>query len=262
MTTERGYPLDYRAGDYAYIERPNSVLVELFARHVARRVAAPRVLDVGAGAGANARALRALAPELHLTAIEPNPRAASLLREACDVVYEGELGSFIEQQREGVFDAVVLSDVVEHVVNPVEFLSALVAHPGLRDAVFLVSVPNYAVWYNRLLTLAGRFEYAESGLFDRTHLRFFTRASFARLLTHIGLLVIEQAATPSLAQSLAPWLRRGFQSQLNAGDHLALEGSRLYRSYARFVEPLEARLCELWPELLGFQIVSAAKLSP
>jgi SAM-dependent methyltransferase len=177
MTTERGYPLDYRAGDYAYIERPNSVLVELFARHVARRVAAPRVLDVGAGAGANARALRALAPELHLTAIEPNPRAASLLREACDVVYEGELGSFIEQQREGVFDAVVLSDVVEHVVNPVEFLSALVAHPGLRDAVFLVSVPNYAVWYNRLLTLAGRFEYAESGLFDRTHLRFFTRAS-------------------------------------------------------------------------------------
>lgn len=261
MANERGYPLDYRVGDYAYIERPNAVLVELFARHVASRVAAPRVLDVGAGAGANVRALRALCPRLHVTAIEPNPRAAALLRAACDTVHEAELGTWLERGHEGAFDAVVLSDVVEHVANPVEFLSGLVAHPGLRDALFLVSVPNYAVWYNRLLTLAGRFEYAESGLYDRTHLRFFTRASIVRLLSHTGLELVELAATPSLAQSLAPWLRTRFQPALNAGEHLALEGSRLYRGYARFVEPLETRFCELWPELLGFQIVSAARLS-
>ena len=82
--------------------------------------------------------------------------------------------------REEQIDAVLLSDVIEHVVNPVQFLSDLVRFPGLRNALFLVSVPNYAVWYNRLLTLAGRFEYAESGLYDRTHLRFFTRASVGR----------------------------------------------------------------------------------
>lgn len=271
MASERGYPLDYRAGDYAYIERPNGVLVELFGRHVASRVAAPRVLDIGAGAGANARALRALAPGLQLTAIEPNPRAAALLAEVCDTVFEGELGAWLERgqldrgQRErgyeDVFDAVVLSDVIEHVEKPVEFLASLVAHPGLRDALFLVSVPNYAVWYNRLLTLAGRFEYAESGLYDRTHLRFFTRASISGLLAHTGLSLVEQAATPSLAQSLAPWLRGRFQSALDTGEHLALEGSRLYRGYARYVEPVETRVCGLWPELLGFQIVSAARLS-
>ena len=140
-------------------------------------------------------------------------------------------------------------------------MSELLAHPGLRGALFLTSVPNYAVWYNRLRTLAGRFEYSESGLYDRTHLRFFTRASIAHLLSYCGLFVLEQRATPSLAQSLAPWLRRGFQSELNAGDHLALEGSRLYRGYSAFVEPLETRLCQLWPELLGFQIVSVARLS-
>jgi 2-polyprenyl-3-methyl-5-hydroxy-6-metoxy-1,4-benzoquinol methylase len=261
MATARGYPLDYRQGDYAYIERPNAVLVELFARHVAEAHAAPRVLDVGAGAGANARALRALSPRAHLTAVEPNARAAALLRKACDVVHEAELSSYLAGPEAGEFDAVVLSDVVEHVVNPVEFLSALVTRPGLKNAVFLLSVPNYAVWYNRLLTLAGRFEYAESGLFDRTHLRFFTRSSIARLLEHTGLRVVEQAATPSLAQSLAPWLRTRFARAVAAGDHLALEGSRLYGTYTRFIEPFEARLCQLWPELLGFQIVSAARVS-
>lgn len=266
MASERGYPLDYRAGDYAYVERPNAVLVEFFARHVASRVAAPRVLDIGAGAGANARALRALAPGLKLTAIEPNPRAAALLAEVCDTVFEGELGAWLERgpaacAHDEVFDAVVLSDVIEHVEKPVEFLEGLVAHPGLRAALFLVSVPNYAVWYNRLLTLAGRFEYAQSGLYDRTHLRFFTRASIAALLAHTRLTLVEQAATPSLAQSLAPWLRGRFQSALDAGEHLALEGSRLYRGYARYVEPIETRVCGLWPELLGFQIVSAARLS-
>ena len=37
MASARGYPLDYRASDYAYIERPNAVLLALFARHVAAR---------------------------------------------------------------------------------------------------------------------------------------------------------------------------------------------------------------------------------
>jgi 2-polyprenyl-3-methyl-5-hydroxy-6-metoxy-1,4-benzoquinol methylase len=263
MASARGYPLDYRASDYAYIERPNAVLLAQFARHVAARAAAPRVLDVGAGAGANALALRALSPRVHLTAVEPNPRAAAQLRAACDVVHEVELSSWLAEPkpRGAEFDAVLLSDVVEHVVNPVQFVTELVQFPALRNALFLVSVPNYAVWYNRLLTLAGRFEYAESGLYDRTHLRFFTRSSIARLLSHSGLRVIEQAATPSLAQSLAPWLRTRFEAALNSGDHLALEGSRLYRGYARFVEPLETRFCQLWPEFLGFQIVSVARVS-
>lgn len=261
MSTERRYPLDYAAGDYAYLERPNAVLLALVSRHVLERVPAPRVLDVGAGAGANARALKALSPSARLTAVEPNARAAALLREVCDVVHEGELADFLARS-DATFDAVLLSDVVEHVANPVAFLQGMVQHPSLRDAVFLVSVPNYAVWYNRVLTLAGRFEYAHSGLYDRTHLRFFTKSSISRLLEYTGLSLLEQRATPSLAQSLAPWLRGRFDASLRAGEHLALSDSALYRAYTRFVEPVEGRFCELWPELLGFQLVSAARRAP
>lgn len=259
MPAPRPYPLDYREGQYAYIERENSALLALLERHVLEQQPAPRVLDVGAGAGANVRALKALAPGVHITAIEPNPAAATLVASAADEVFQGSLEAWLERETTAKFQVVVLSDVIEHVENPVRFLERLLGHPSVHGALFLVSVPNYAVWYNRVATLLGRFEYSWSGLRDRTHLRFFTRSSIGKLLDYVGLEVLEQMATPSLAQAAAPWLRRSFERDVERGDHLSLQSSRLYRSYGRWVEPLETRVCAVWPELLGFQIVSAAR---
>jgi hypothetical protein len=120
-------------------------------------------------------------------------------------------------------------------------------------------VPNFGVWYNRLRTLAGRFDYAWSGLYDRTHLRFYTRKSIRRLLEYCGFELIAMRGTASIVQSAAPLLRKGFAGELEAGDHLALTGSRAFRLYQRVVEPAEEALCNLWPSLLAFQIVIAAR---
>ena len=120
-------------------------------------------------------------------------------------------------------------------------------------------MPNYAVWYNRLRTLAGRFEYAWSGLYDRTHLRFFTRGSIQSLLGYCGFDVLVDRCTPSIVQSAAPVLRKLFERDVAAGDHLSLTESKAFRAYRRFVEPVEARACQAWPELMGFQIVCVAE---
>jgi hypothetical protein len=130
---------------------------------------------------------------------------------------------------------------------------------AVRDATWIVSVPNYAVWYNRARTLLGRFDYAWSGLFDRTHLRFFTRASIRELLAYAGFTIVADACTPSLVQSTAPLLRSLFADDVAAGDHLALLDSPAYRAYQRFVEPVETMVCRRWPELLGFQFVTVAR---
>lgn len=254
------HPLDYASDDYSYLERPNASLVELFTRYVAPERAALHILDIGAGAGANAREFRRLAPTARITAIEPNQRARELLAQVCDCVYGESLDSWLARPQPERVDVVILSDVVEHVVQPVRLLASLAGAPSTRGALFLISVPNYAVWYNRWRTLLGRFEYRASGLYDRTHLRFYTQSSISALLDYVGLEVLEQRATPSLVQSLAPLLRRGFEAAADSGEHLALEGSPLYRAYRRFVEPVETRFCELWPTLLGFQIVSAARV--
>jgi hypothetical protein len=121
-------------------------------------------------------------------------------------------------------------------------------------------VPNFGVWYNRLRTLAGRFEYAWSGLYDRTHLRFYTRKSIRTMLEYCGFTLLADRGTASLVQSAAPLLRRGFDQNVSAGDHLALMRSPRYRLYQRYVEPAEEAVCNLWPSLLAFQIVVAARL--
>jgi SAM-dependent methyltransferase len=259
MSSERAYPLDYQAGAYPYLERPNAVLVSLVGEYVLARHGAPRVLDVGCGAGANARALRARCAQAQVLGIEPNQHAAELAGQACDEVFCGTLEQWLASTPNRRFECVLMSDVLEHVVDPVHLLQSLAELPGTRDAIWIVSVPNYGVWYNRVRTLVGRFEYAWSGLYDRTHVRFFTRGSLRRLLRYCSFWLLTDRCSPSLVQSLAPWLRRRFAESWQAGQHLALNDSGAYRAYQQLVEPLETRICGLWPELLGFQIIAVAR---
>lgn len=262
MTRERPIPLDLAATQYSYVERPNSALLELVGRWVLEGRPTPRILDVGCGAGANARELRRLCPNAVLIGVEPNARAAELAREVCDEVYEGTVQSWLAGQKGTSFDGVILSDVLEHMSDPVALLQELGQAEPLARARFVISVPNYGVWYNRLKTLAGRFEYGWSGLYDRTHLRFFTRRSLRRLLGYCGYRVLADRPTPSLVQSTAPVLRKLFERDVESGNHLSLGESPAFRLYRRFVEPVESGVCRLWPELLGFQIVCVAEPEP
>ena len=255
----RPIPLDLDATAYSYVERPNSVLVGLVERQVIAHRSRPRLLDIGCGAGANAREIKARHDGVFIQGIEPNPHAAALARQACDDVFVGLCDAWLAEAAAEPFDGVVLSDVVEHIPDPVAFLRSLAAAPCLAHARFVISVPNYAVWYNRLRTLAGRFDYAWSGLYDRTHLRFFTQRSLEGLLEYTGLRVIEERCTPSLVQSAAPALRKLFEKDVAAGDHLSLGESSAFKLYRRFVEPAETTVCNAWPGLFGFQIVCVAE---
>ena len=73
-----------------------------------------------------------------------------------------------------------------------------------------MSVPNIAHWTARRALLRGRFDYADYGLFDRTHLRFFTRASARELATRGGFAVQRErpAGAPLPLESRVPALGR------------------------------------------------------
>jgi len=254
-------PLDLERTGYSYVERHNTTLIHLLERHLLSSMPRARILDIGCGAGANGRAVRAKYPGAHLTGIEPDKGAARLAREIYDEVYEGELAGWLASAADKApYDGVVLSDVLEHIVDPIAFLRSLAASPALQHAVWVISVPNYGVWYNRINTVLGRFEYAWSGLYDRTHLRFFTRRSIRSALEYAGFRLVDEGCSPSLVQSMAPVLRKFFEKDVQKGDHLALGESKAYKLYSRAVEPAEAAVCSRWPELLGFQIVTVARV--
>ncbi len=260
MSLQNSFPLDLQKTGYSYLERPNVVLVSMLESQVLKHSPNARILDIGCGCGATATDVKTRYPNAHFTGVEPDLGASKLARVSMDEVFHGMLDAWLASNPQGKFDAVVLSDVIEHVVDPVAFLRQLVAHPSVQDAVFVISVPNLAVWYNRIRTLLGKFEYSWSGLFDRTHLRFYTRSSVRKVLEYVGLDVVEQRATASIVQSAAPVLRRLFDEKVEQGDHLALSESSAFKIYRRFVEPIETAACGLWPELLGFQIVSAGRI--
>ena len=258
----KGFPLDLAQTSYSYVERPNPAIQYLLAKHAISHRPSARILDVGCGCGANAQAIRERSPDAWILGVEPNPRAAELARALCHDVFQGTTDDWRRAGRQDApFDAVVLSDVLEHVSDPISFLRDLATTEILKNALWIISVPNYAVWYNRISTILGRQHYTWSGLWDRTHLRFHTRRTIRELLEYCGLKIVDRACTPSLVQSAAPLLRKAFDRNVAQGDHLALATSPMYKLYREVVEPAESRVCELWPELLGFQIVHAARMA-
>ena len=101
----------------------------------------------------------------------------------------------------GRFDYIVCADVLEHLRRPLsllrEFHSCLA--PGGR---LLLSLPNSGHLYFRWNVLLGRFPQHDRGLFDRTHLHFYTWQGWVQLLERAGFR-IEQDVPSSIPFGLA-----------------------------------------------------------
>jgi 2-polyprenyl-3-methyl-5-hydroxy-6-metoxy-1,4-benzoquinol methylase len=152
------------------------------------------VLDVGCNTGYVGRAV-AGGRGVTFDGIEGDAGAAALARETYRNVACVDLGRAPPYPGvTGPYDVVLALDVLEHLPDPVAVLRALAALLGAGGRL-VVSVPNVAHWTVRLGLLAGRFDYAETGILDRTHLRFFTRAGLGAACREAGLAVEETAYT-------------------------------------------------------------------
>jgi 2-polyprenyl-3-methyl-5-hydroxy-6-metoxy-1,4-benzoquinol methylase len=141
------------------------------------------VLDVGCWSGIAGRFLIAHR-KATVDGIEPNQRMASLAGRSYDSVFVESLEDFLSRDKTP-YDRLLFLDVLEHLPNPSELLreSRRLLHPGGRA---LVSIPNVAHWSVRKELLLGRWEYQDTGLLDRTHLRFFTLDSAEELFIAAG----------------------------------------------------------------------------
>lgn len=87
----------------------------------------------------------------------------------------------LRQKIKGKYDFIICADVLEHLFDPEAALLFLKSKIK-KEGVILISIPNIAYWAMRIQLLKGRFDYTESGLLDKTHLRFYTYNSFLELL--------------------------------------------------------------------------------
>ena len=85
----------------------------------------------------------------------------------------------------GKFDIILSLALIEHLVDPLEALKSW--RPLLKDeGKLVISTSNIAHWTARLKILAGKFTYEKYGIFDESHLHFFTIDSFQKLVKEAG----------------------------------------------------------------------------
>ena len=176
-----------------------------------------RVLDVGCGNGAN-MVLLAMGGRQVVGETLSYPEAAAVRRQGLACVVR-DVGTEELAFRPASFDALVFSHVLEHLPFPDRVLRRYVELVRPGGEVY-VALPNTLHLVQRWQFWRGRFEYTETGLMDRTHLRFFDFRTARRLVEGAGLEVVDhrgigqcpmgplREAAPAFCRRVDAWTSR------------------------------------------------------
>ena len=161
------------------------------------RFVAPKskVLDIGAGSGSITRQL-VISKKCNVTAVENNPAAVKKLEAFCKSVHALDLNSEawaddltasrLQQGLHTTFDYVIAGDVLEHLYDPwtvVKKMASLLNPEGRA----IISVPHSGHSVVVAAFLTSDIDLRESGILDKTHIRFFGLRNIDILNENAGL---------------------------------------------------------------------------
>jgi len=227
-------PVEFAGSPYLFKTDPyssHSVILNLLGEGNNRRV-----LDVGAAHGFLAAVL--MKRGFRITGIEADPALAQQAAKYCENCFQANLDDPLPQLLHE-FDAIVFGDVLEHLKDPLGVLRTIAGQYLAKNGAVIVSLPNVANLYVRLRLLVGHFDYADRGILDRTHLRFFTRRTFCKMLDEAGLEIVRLTATPIPLQLV---LNERYQGRL-----------------FHIVHALSAWISMHWQTMFGYQFVAEAR---
>lgn len=149
-----------------------------------------KALDVGCGTGVFASNVKK-SFNAEVWGIEYQTDAAKSAELVLDKVFTGAVENHIENLPENYFDAIFFNDVLEHLTAPEKVVESLKSKLNNQGCI-MASIPNFLFADALFPMLRSRdWRYTESGIFDRTHFRFFTRKSILRFFEDAGFEVIE-----------------------------------------------------------------------
>jgi len=144
------------------------------------------MLDVGCGAGNFGRLIKSRNKDTTVWGIEIDKAASIKAAEVFDKVIYGDALENIESLPDNFFDCIVFNDSLEHMVDPYSCLEKIKAKLT-QGGVIVASIPNVRYYTNLYELLFKKdWRYEDSGILDRTHLRFFTKKSMKNMFRQAG----------------------------------------------------------------------------
>jgi 2-polyprenyl-3-methyl-5-hydroxy-6-metoxy-1,4-benzoquinol methylase len=169
------------------------------------------VLDVGCGPGGFGPTVRSiLGADVRLVGVEAVPGQAARARDhhGYDEVVDGYFPEALGGRSER-FDLICFNDVLEHIVDPWSLvrLTRDWVEPGGHVLAAIPSIQFAPIVWQ---LARGRWDYRDAGTLDRTHLRFFTRATMVEMFEQSGYRVVScEGANPvDDAWRSEPWSGR------------------------------------------------------
>jgi 2-polyprenyl-3-methyl-5-hydroxy-6-metoxy-1,4-benzoquinol methylase len=150
---------------------------------------ANKILDVGCSDGSWVD--RMGKRNLEVIGIERDEKSYNQALKNLRKVFLADVEKFHLPYPDGYFDCIVYADLLEHLVDPYNLLADHRKYLNDKGCV-IASIPNIR-YYKAILRLAlgGVWDYMDSGILDKTHLRFFTLINIKELFTNAGFEIIE-----------------------------------------------------------------------
>jgi len=241
------------SGAYQYQPEVNLVALELIQNQYNLSNQSISILDVGCGYGLLLNHLSTKGKNLNLTGIENSKHAYDNRITNSNILNINltDFDSVSFSLSAEKFDVIIFSDVLEHLYDPVATI--IFYKKFLKpNGCIIITVPNIANIYSRLLLFFGLFSYCETGVMDKTHIRFFTLSSLNKLLVDSGLIATSRSYDPVLARGFVPLIKRNINGNIM--------DSTVYKYYYKFLYPIERLFLIISKSLFSFRLGVCAKV--
>ncbi|MGB9756014.1 MAG: class I SAM-dependent methyltransferase [Desulfurella sp.] len=142
-----------------------------------------KILEIGCGTGATLMELKRLCKANYIAGVDIVDLGQS---EKLDKFILGDIEIEELNFPDKYFDIIICADVLEHLKDPWSTVNKLKKY--LKDnGVIIASIPNIREIRTLLsIVIKGDFKYADSGILDKTHLRFFCKKNIIELFKETG----------------------------------------------------------------------------
>lgn len=203
------------------------------------------IVDVGCMHGQMAQVYKPQHPDVKYIGIDIDidPDYAAIAAQHCDEAFAADIETLSDEDFASLFpsDCWVFGDCLEHLKDPWSVLRR-VRSAISPDGCVLVCIPNAQHWSVQFCLMSGQFRYQDSGLLDRTHLRWFTRTTLLEMFRDTGWAVAEGLtrtlpASPQQAQALEGL--RAFALECGLDPEFACNDAQPFQYIFKLIPDLE-----------------------